>query len=214
MRLERRAHDVERVAVAAFLGIEMRQQLQRLDFGVVAAPDRRQRLELSHGFRRASCRRPDSAGDLAQLALRGDRAIGRSRGRAVRRERICGAAEPLANSPGQDHQLGLHLASARRASRIRRAAPTRRQSRRLRAKPRTMASCGRRAAARSAAFPRRLRSCAGLRALPPTCRAWARDRAPQRRVVLVADQRIVEVLQRIVSALHHQVGNAAHHEPG
>ena len=45
MRRHGAAHDVECVAVAAFFGIEPRQDLQRLDFGFVAAPDRGQGFE-------------------------------------------------------------------------------------------------------------------------------------------------------------------------
>jgi hypothetical protein len=45
MRRERRAHDVEGVAIAALLGVEARQQLQPLDLGLVAAPDRGERLD-------------------------------------------------------------------------------------------------------------------------------------------------------------------------
>ena len=46
MRGERDAHDVEGVAVAALLGVEPREQLQRLDLGLVAAPGGGERLQL------------------------------------------------------------------------------------------------------------------------------------------------------------------------
>ena len=61
MRRERGAHDVEGVAIALLLGIEAREQLQRLDLGLVAAPDRGERLELRRsprcGLRLPSVRR-------------------------------------------------------------------------------------------------------------------------------------------------------------
>ena len=46
MRRERAAHDMERVAIAALLGVEPRQHLQRLDLGLVAAPDGGERFQL------------------------------------------------------------------------------------------------------------------------------------------------------------------------
>ena len=45
MRLEGSAHDVESLAVAPFLGVEVRQQLQGLDLGFVAAPEGGEGLE-------------------------------------------------------------------------------------------------------------------------------------------------------------------------
>jgi hypothetical protein len=42
------AHDVEGIAVAALFGIEPRQHLQRLDLGLVAAPDGGEGFQFGH----------------------------------------------------------------------------------------------------------------------------------------------------------------------
>ena len=68
---QRGAHDVERVAVATILGVEPRQELQRLDLGLVAAPDRGQRLEIGDGVGALEVAAPVLQTDLAQPPLRG-----------------------------------------------------------------------------------------------------------------------------------------------
>ena len=82
MRRQRDPHDVEGVAIAAFLGVEPRQQLQRLDLGLVAAPDRRERLELVDGVGGASVAERALSAISRSRALRrtpDDPGIGRER---------------------------------------------------------------------------------------------------------------------------------------
>ena len=52
----------------------------------------------------------------------------------------------------------------------------------------------------------------GVARLRPFALPGKRERAPQRRVVLVADHRIGEVLQRGLGAAEHDVGDGAQHE--
>ena len=75
MRQHRRAHDVEGVAIAAVLGVKMRQQLEALDLGLVAAPHRGERLEFVDDVLARHVADRECQHDLAQAALRGGAAV-------------------------------------------------------------------------------------------------------------------------------------------
>ena len=81
MRQHRRAHHVEGVAIAAVLGVEMRQQLEAFGLGLVAAPDGGERLELVDHVLARHVAGGKAQHDLAQAALRRGAAVGRSRRR-------------------------------------------------------------------------------------------------------------------------------------
>ncbi len=75
MRGERGAHHLEGIPEAAFRGVEMREHGERLDLGLVAAPDRGQGLERADGLAARHLAERTLQRKCPQPPLRGSRAI-------------------------------------------------------------------------------------------------------------------------------------------
>ena len=189
IRRQRHAHDVERVAVAVLLGVEPRQHLQRLGLGLVAAPGRGERLQLVD-VRRAclSLAERIAQRDLAQPALRRRRPVAGGGGEAIGRERVlrCGrrlrrggrsAPTPPARARPTAPIVSKSLSRFAGVGEV--ADLDRGAHRVLQRDPLQLERQARRA---------RLRR-SGRRRAPPAHLPWRGQgqRAPQRRVVLVAD---------------------------
>ena len=104
---QRHAHDVERVAVAVFLGVKPRQHLQRLDLGLVAAPGGGEHLQLADDVGLLGLAERIAQRDLAQPPLRRRRPVVRGGGETIGRERVLRAADAFGHAPGQHRHRGL-----------------------------------------------------------------------------------------------------------
>ena len=93
MRRNRAAHDIERVAVAALFGVNPRQHLQRLDLGVVAAPDGGQRFQFARDLVALEIAERVAQQRLVQPPLCRGRAIPGIRRNAVGAQRIVAVAD-------------------------------------------------------------------------------------------------------------------------
>ena len=109
MRQQRHPHDVEGVAIAVVLGVKMREQLEPFRFGLVAAPDRGERLERDDHVLARHVADGVAQQDLAQAALRGGAPVVRSRGGAVVGERVRVAAQGFFQAADQHGDRRLHL---------------------------------------------------------------------------------------------------------
>ncbi len=95
MHRQRRAHDVERVAEAASLGVEVGKQAQRLDLGLVPTPDGGEGLQRGDGRRARHLAEHALEHQRTQAPLRGRGPVPRIGGGLVRAQRIVDAAEPF-----------------------------------------------------------------------------------------------------------------------
>src|SRR5258708_17841062 len=100
---------MERVAVTPFRSVEMREQFQRLDLGIVTAPDRRERLEIVDGGGPRELAERVLQLDLTQLSLRGGATIRGISGELIGLERVLEAAEPFRHLAVVDRQARLQL---------------------------------------------------------------------------------------------------------
>ena len=208
MRRHGAAHDVERIAVAAFLGIEPGHDLQRPDLGFVAPPDRRERLQLGDDVLTFEIAERIAQSRLTQPTLRRRRAVLGIRRCSVSGERVLVAPHSFGHSPDQhgDRRLqlvrqtdgleivefvggageiadldgGTHFALERDPLQLHRHRGDGRFD--------TLET-----------IPRQ----------PPLTLTRIGQRTPQRRVVLIADRRIGEILQCSVGPVHHHFGHGA-----
>ena len=211
MRAQRRAHDVEGVAVAAFFGIETPEQLQRFDLGCVAAPDRGQGLE----------RGDDGAAVQlsAPVLQQQSRAAGPApppddprscwpRGRRAARPppcRVLRPARPVSTETVGSSSRGMPTTSN---SLRRLAAPVKSPTS---SEARTM-SCKHHALEfERQRRHRRLGVAEAVARFRPFAEPRIGERPPQRRVMLVADEGIRQILHRGVGAADHDVGDGAQH---
>ncbi len=104
-----RAHDLERVTVAAIVRIGASEHLQRFDLGRIAAPGRRQCLELRDGIAALDIVARLPQHDLAQPPLRGGSAIPRVGRDLVEATGILHPAKPLVEATVEERHHGLDL---------------------------------------------------------------------------------------------------------
>ena len=213
MRGERAAHDIERVAIAAVGGVEPRQHLQRLDLGLVAAPDGGERLQLRNDVVALEIADRVAQQGLAQLALRRGAPVPRVGCRLIGGERVLVAAHALGEPADQHRHRRLELmrdADSLEIVELDRGGGE-------------IADFDGRAHfflqrdALQLDRQRRHRGVGALEAvarLPPFALLGVSQRPPQRRIVLIADRRIGEILQRVVGAIHHDLGHRAQHRRG
>ena len=198
MRHERDLHQVEFVAIATLLAVEAREQLQRLGLGLVAAPARGEFLEALDRVLALHLADRMPQRDLAQLAARGGRTRRRLRCRVIERQRIADAADPLGDAALQHVELGRQFWRDRQRLQlvqpvggIVEVAHLDRGAQRL--------------LAHLALQFRRQRRDRGVERpeavarFDPLALLRERDRAPQRRIVAIADRGLREVLLRIAA---------------
>ena len=129
-------------------------------------------------------------------------------GRPISAQRVLVAAEAFGQPAGQHRDRRLEL--ARHADRLEfvAAGRRRRRNRRTSIEARSMSRLSARAAVRSAASPiatSTLRK--PSRASRPLALPRIGQRAPERRVVLVADSGLAQILERRVGAAEHDIGD-------
>ena len=213
MREQRRLHHVEGVAIAAVQGVEMREQAQAFGLGLVAAPDRGERLQRrDHVLARHAAGRRQQL-DLAQPALRRGAAVLGGDGGAILLERVVLAAEAFGETAAQhvDRRLqvgryadrvelveqpsgaGVVLHLDRRAQRLLHRQPLQLERQRRHRAVETLEVLAR---------------------LVPLALAGEGDAAPQPGVLLVADARRREVLDRLVGPVDEDFGHRAQDAAG
>ena len=109
MRQHRRAHDVEGLAVAAVLGVKMRQHLEPFGFGIVAAPDGGERLQFGDRVLARHVLHRKAQRDLAQAPLRRGAAVAGIGGEAIGGERVVDAAEAFVELAGEHGHRRLEI---------------------------------------------------------------------------------------------------------
>jgi hypothetical protein len=100
---------VERIAVAALLGVEPRHDLQRPDLGFVPPPDRGERLQLGNDVLTFEIAEDITQSRLAQPALRRCRAVPGIRRRPVGGQRLLVAPHALGQPADQHGHRRLQL---------------------------------------------------------------------------------------------------------
>ena len=213
MRGKRAAHDIERVAIAAVDGVEPRQHLQCLDLGLVAAPDGGQRLQLRNDVVALEIVECVAQQGLAQLPLCRGAPVPGIGCRLVSRERVLVAANALGEPADQHRHRRLEL--MRHADGL--------EIVELAGSGGEIADFDGRAhlfLERDSLQLDRQRRHGGIGALEAVARLrpfallGVGERPPQRRIVLIADRRLGEILQRVVGAIHHDLGHRAQHRRG
>ncbi len=150
---------------------------------------------------------------FAQPALRGGGPVRRLGGGTIGRERVLVAGERLGQPPvehGDDRlEIGRHTERLELVELVRCRAEIARLDRGAhRFREHEALQLDRQRA------DRRLDSAECLARLGPFALLGVGDRAPELRLVLVADERIGEILERLVGARQHDVGDRAHHQAG
>ena len=202
---------MERLPIASLVGIEARQQFQCLDFGIIAAPERGQRLQFGNdlGLLHVAVREPQRY--VQQAAARGGHLVARFGGGMIGFERVLAASVAFGEPPRQHRNAWLQFLW--HAERLELAE--------LFGGPGKIAGLDR--------CPHgfehdltleldRQGSDGGLGLLEilarfrPFALLGIGKRTPQLRIVLVADQGTGKVRKTLLDATHHDVGNGADDE--
>jgi hypothetical protein len=187
--------------------------LQRLDLGAVAAPDRGEVLELGDDLGALEVAELIAQGGLAQAPLRGGGPVLRVGGGAIVSERVLVAAERLGELAAQyrdgGRKVGRHADLIELVELPRGGGEIARLDRGAHRVLDDEALQLHRQRA-----DRRVEPAERLARLRPFALLRVGDRAPELGFVLVADQRVAEILQGVIAARHHQIGDRAHHDAG